>query len=40
MLDLERIRSILRTPVVVDLRNVYEPAPMRAAGFDYVCVGR
>jgi hypothetical protein len=26
--------------VVVDLRNVYEPGPMRAAGFEYVCVGR
>ena len=40
MLDLERIRSLLRRPVVVDLRNVYEPEPMRAAGFHYVCVGR
>jgi len=40
MLDLERLRSVLRQPVVVDLRNVYEPGPMREAGFHYVCVGR
>jgi UDPglucose 6-dehydrogenase len=40
MLDLERLRSVLRQPVVVDLRNVYEPGAMRAAGFRYTCVGR
>ena len=40
MLDLERLRSVLRQPVVVDLRNVYEPGTMRAAGFRYTCVGR
>ncbi|MBW2313712.1 MAG: UDP-glucose/GDP-mannose dehydrogenase family protein [Deltaproteobacteria bacterium] len=40
MLDLERLRSVLRQPVVVDLRNVYEPGPMREAGFHYSCVGR
>jgi UDPglucose 6-dehydrogenase len=40
MLDLERMRSLLARPIVVDLRNIYDPAPMRAAGFEYVCVGR
>ena len=40
MLDLERVRSLLRRPTIVDLRNVYEPEQMRAAGFDYFCVGR
>jgi UDPglucose 6-dehydrogenase len=40
MLDLERVKSLLRQPIVVDLRNIYEPEPMRAAGFQYVCVGR
>jgi UDPglucose 6-dehydrogenase len=40
MLDLDRVRKLLKQPVVVDLRNVYEPGPMRAAGFEYVCVGR
>ena len=40
MLDFERVKSLLRAPVVVDLRNVYEPDRMRAAGFHYACVGR
>jgi len=40
MLDLARVKSLLRTPVIVDLRNVYKPEPVRAAGFTYVGVGR
>ena len=40
MLDFERIKKLLSRPVVVDLRNIYDPTPMRAAGFEYVCVGR
>ena len=39
-LDLERIKSLLNTPVFVDLRNVYEPSQMREAGFSYFGVGR
>ena len=39
-LDLERVQSLMRGRVFCDLRNVYEPVQMRAAGFDYVCVGR
>jgi UDPglucose 6-dehydrogenase len=40
MLDLNRAKELLRQPVIVDLRNIYDPASMRAAGFRYVCVGR
>jgi UDPglucose 6-dehydrogenase len=40
MLDLKRAKDLLRQPVLVDLRNIYDPASMRAAGFRYVCVGR
>jgi UDPglucose 6-dehydrogenase len=40
MLDLERIKSRLQRPLVVDLRNVYQPDQMRRAGFEYVSVGR
>ena len=40
MLDLARVKSLLRQPVIVDLRNIYEPASVRAAGFRYSCVGR
>ena len=39
-LDLERARSLLRTPLVVDLRNIYEPAEMAAVGLRYVSIGR
>ena len=39
-LDMDRVRSQMRGNVVVDLRNVYDPARMRAAGFDYESIGR
>jgi UDPglucose 6-dehydrogenase len=39
-LDLDRIGQLLRRPIVVDLRNVYQPERMRAQGFTYVGVGR
>jgi UDPglucose 6-dehydrogenase len=39
-LDVERVKRCLRRPVVVDLRNVYDPERMRAQGFEYTCVGR
>ena len=39
-LNQQRMRSLLADPVVVDLRNIYSPAEMAAAGFRYTCVGR
>ncbi len=39
-LDLERVKELMNDPVVVDLRNVYDPQEMTAAGFRYTCVGR
>jgi UDPglucose 6-dehydrogenase len=39
-LDLQRLRDSLARPVLVDLRNVYEPSEMRETGFRYVGVGR
>jgi UDPglucose 6-dehydrogenase len=39
-LNFERIRKALRTPVIVDLRNVYDPHRMAALGFRYTSVGR
>ncbi|MEK7729112.1 MAG: UDP-glucose/GDP-mannose dehydrogenase family protein [candidate division KSB1 bacterium] len=39
-LDLDKIRNILRTPIVVDLRNIYDPQRMKEKGFQYHSVGR
>jgi UDPglucose 6-dehydrogenase len=39
-LDMERVRSLLKSPKIADLRNVYEPEDMRELGFEYVGVGR
>jgi UDPglucose 6-dehydrogenase len=39
-LNFERIKKALREPVVVDLRNIYDPQRMAALGFEYVSVGR
>ena len=39
-LDLERARDAMRQPVLVDLRNIFDPAQVAAAGFSYTSVGR
>ena len=39
-LDLARVKRLLAEPVVVDLRNIYDPAEMARAGFAYHCIGR
>jgi len=39
-LDLARVKAALKAPVVVDLRNIYNPAEMAAKGFTYVSLGR
>jgi UDPglucose 6-dehydrogenase len=39
-LDWERVRSTLKAPIVVDLRNVYDPKHMKELGFKYTGVGR
>jgi UDPglucose 6-dehydrogenase len=39
-LDLNRVKSLMKAPVLVDLRNVYDPAEVRAKGFAYASVGR
>jgi len=39
-LDLDEVLRRMAGRVVVDLRNVYDPAVMAARGFDYHCVGR
>jgi UDPglucose 6-dehydrogenase len=39
-LDLERIKELLKEPVIIDLRNVYKPGKMADRGFKYFSVGR
>jgi UDPglucose 6-dehydrogenase len=39
-LDIERVKTLAKSPVLVDLRNIYEPAEIRAAGLTYVSIGR
>ncbi|MDZ4374899.1 MAG: nucleotide sugar dehydrogenase, partial [Phenylobacterium sp.] len=39
-LDLDRIKLLMKQPVLVDLRNIYKPSDMRARGFAYASVGR
>jgi UDPglucose 6-dehydrogenase len=39
-LDLNRLKGVMATPVMVDLRNVYHRAGVEAAGFAYTAIGR
>ena len=38
--DFQRMKELLKRPLVFDGRNQYNPASMRAMGFEYVCIGR
>ncbi|MCJ2186559.1 UDP-glucose dehydrogenase family protein [Novosphingobium beihaiensis] len=39
-LDLDRVKALAKAPVLVDLRNIYQPDMVREAGFAYTSVGR
>jgi UDPglucose 6-dehydrogenase len=39
-LDLARVKTLMRAPVIVDLRNIYRPAELKALGFRHLSVGR
>jgi UDPglucose 6-dehydrogenase len=39
-LDMEKVKRLLKSPKIADLRNIYEPRDMREMGFEYVGVGR
>ena len=39
-LDIAKIKQLLKQPIVVDLRNVYQPEDMLQAGIAYVSIGR
>jgi UDPglucose 6-dehydrogenase len=40
LLNLERLRQVMRRPLVFDGRNIYEPERMRRLGFEYHSIGR
>ena len=39
-LDFARVKKLMSTPILIDGRNVYDPAAVRAAGFKYRGIGR
>lgn len=39
-LDFKKLRRLLRQPLVIDGRNIYEPEVMKKLGFKYICIGR
>lgn len=39
-MDLERIRSLLKQPLIIDGRNMFDPQRMAESGFTYICIGR
>jgi len=39
-LDLGRVKALLASPLVIDLRNIYQPQEMAAAGLSYLSIGR
>mgnify|MGYP000941597020 CR=1 FL=1 len=39
-LELGELKKLLRRPLIVDLRNIYDPARVAAAGLRYVSLGR
>jgi UDPglucose 6-dehydrogenase len=39
-LDLGRVKALMKRPVLVDMRDIYSPDDMAAAGFDYHSIGR
>jgi UDPglucose 6-dehydrogenase len=39
-LDMDRVKSLLKSPIMIDLRNIYRPEEMKEAGFAYHSIGR
>ena len=38
--DFERIKGLMKTPVIFDGRNQYDPKVLRSYGYTYFCLGR
>jgi len=37
---MKRVKSLMNTPILVDLRNIYNPVDMAETGIAYSCIGR
>jgi UDPglucose 6-dehydrogenase len=40
LLNMERVKSLMKMPVIFDGRNIYDPLKLRRLGFEYHCIGR
>ncbi|MBU1147010.1 MAG: UDP-glucose 6-dehydrogenase, partial [Candidatus Omnitrophica bacterium] len=40
IMDLVRVKKIMKSPLIIDGRNIFEPGKMRKLGFKYVSIGR
>lgn len=40
LLNMERVKGLMKTPLVFDGRNIYDPLKLRRMGFEYHCIGR
>lgn len=40
VLDLAKIKEVMEVPILIDGRNLYDPATVRSLGFEYISVGR
>lgn len=38
--DFDKVKALLKLPIIIDGRNIYEPQDMKARGFEYYCMGR
>jgi UDPglucose 6-dehydrogenase len=39
-LDLARVKGLMANPILIDGRNIYDPAAVRGLGFEYASIGR
>ncbi|OGX33041.1 MAG: UDP-glucose 6-dehydrogenase [Omnitrophica WOR_2 bacterium RIFCSPLOWO2_12_FULL_51_24] len=39
-IDLKKVKKLLKQPVIIDGRNIYDPKKMKELGFRYYCIGR